>query len=132
MSLKAKVYQEHGTRVMEDVLPDGYTVIDTFHPCGTVTPWDYHGMRHQREYIRVLRAAGIEAIALTTSRRILHPHGTGPGGRVRFGDDMTPGTYRLAVPSEVALLATLALENHRADILNWLNNGGQIPAACLD
>ena len=69
MSLKAKVYQEHGTRVMEDVLPDGYTVIDTFHPCGTVTPWDYHGMRHQREYIRVLRAAGIEAIALTTLRK---------------------------------------------------------------
>ncbi|MFZ5832276.1 MAG: hypothetical protein ACOY3P_19495 [Planctomycetota bacterium] len=128
--MQTKTYVEHGTRVCEQLTPAGYAVIDTYHPCPTVTPWDYHGMKHQREFAYVLRSAGIECLCLITTRTILHPRGTGVNGAVRFGDDMTPGEYRIAVPEAQAQAAREAIDAHKKAIDRWLFTNGPMPEAC--
>ncbi len=111
-------------------VPEGWTEIDVYTPCSSTTPWDYYGMKHWNELSSVLRSAGIECQKLMTSRRIIHPQGSGPGGRVRFGDDMIPGTYRIAVAEIDVDRANLAISDHRAAVRDWLDNGGPMPEAC--
>jgi hypothetical protein len=119
---------EHNVEISHQPTPDGMVDVATYNPHST--PWDYHGGKFQREMIKVLAGAGIEGAALTTNRRNLVPMGTGPYGRVRFGDDMLPGTFRVAVKSEDRNAALAAIEAHKAAIDRWLNEGGTMPEAC--
>jgi hypothetical protein len=125
-----KHYIKNGLDIREDELPDGYVIVDEYHPCPTTTPWDYQGTRHQRQYTNALQAAGVDSVSLRTVMTILHPRGTGPGGRVRAGDNMTPGVYRIAVLKEMELFARAAIANHRAAIEAWLHNNGPFPEEC--
>jgi len=129
IAIRIKKYVEHGCNVVEDIPPEGWVVIDTYHPHST--PWDYHGMRHQRELSLVLREAGVGCVRLQKRSTIIHPMGTGPGGAVRFGDNMTPGVFHIAVAPESETAARAALKAHREAIENWLYNDGPMPAACL-
>ena len=128
-----KKYEKNGRRVCEDEIPPGYVVVDEYHPCSTVTPWDYYGMCHQREYAKVLTAAGISFVLLRTVETIIHPYGTGPGGMVRFGDNMLPGVFRIAVPKKQENAANVAIAAHKAAIAEWLKDiCAPMPAACYD
>ncbi len=106
--------EANGIRTVEEVCPDGWVVVDVYDPCSSVTPWDSYGRGHQREYGKVLKSAGIEFVPLRTSRTILQPMGSGSGGAVRFGDNMTPGTYQIAVPKGDETKARKAIAEHRA------------------
>ena len=102
METKTKTSTSNGIRTVEEVCPDGWEIVDTYNPCSSVTPWDCYGRSHQKRCRKALQAAGIDSISLQASRTILHPMGSGPGGSVRFGDSMTPGTYQTAVPEDKA------------------------------
>lgn len=122
-----KYTDEHGNTVREHKVPDGFTVIDTYHPHSC--PWDYYGMKHQRELQNVL--AEVCDVALPNINLTLgHPIGSGPGGRVRFGDNMTPGTFRLAVPADSVGKANAAIAAHKQAVDKWLWHGGEMPLAC--
>lgn len=123
-----QVRTEHGVEIREEPTPEGWIEVDVYNPHST--PWDYYGNKHLNEYSSVLKAAGIEHQTLRTNRRILHPMGTGPKGSVRFGDDMTPGTYRVAVPADSEEAAKAAIEAHKQAIRDWLDNGAPMPDAC--
>lgn len=114
----------------KQLCPDGWVEIDTYHPTSSVTPWDYYGGKHQREYCKVLCSAGLTPLALKTNETIVRPIGTGPGGAVRFGDNMLPGVYRIAVPAGQQAAACAAIEAHKVAIREWLDNGGEMPEAC--
>jgi len=105
-------------------------VIDTYHPCGSVTPWDYYGRKHQGEIGNVLRMAGIEHVKLTESHTHNAPVGTGPRGAVRFGDSMMPGVYRIAVGKSQVTKAREALATHKREINDWLARKCKMPVAC--
>jgi hypothetical protein len=131
--MENKAYDEHGVHVVEYLLPLGYQVIDAYNPCATVTPWDYHGMCHHREYSKVLATAGIESVLMRTTRVSLFPQGTGPGGAVRFGDNMLPSSYFIAVRDADVAAAHVAIANHRAEVDEWLKNPTRpIPVACCN
>jgi hypothetical protein len=121
---------ERHVEIREQLCPEGMVEVDVYHPCGSVTPWDYHGGKHQREYMTVLRAAGIESFGLTTNKKLLCPSGTGPGGSVRMGDNMTPGVYRIAVKTDEAGKAAQAFAAHKEAIRAWLDDGAAMPEAC--
>lgn len=95
--IKTDRHTENYVDVREQLCPSGYVEVDIYHLSSSTTPWDYYGGKHQREYRTVLKTAGIESIGLTTSKTLLCPTGTGSGGIVRMGDNMTPGIYRIAV-----------------------------------
>jgi len=128
MEITAKEYTKHGCQVREELPPDGWVVISicTPHSC----PWDYYGLKHNQEISNVMKAAGIQCVSLHTRSTVISPMGSGPGGRVRFGDNMTPGLYRVAVPQEDQSAAQIALNHHNVDIQDWLHNGGAMPEAC--
>ena len=129
--MDCKTYEEHGVHIVEDLVPEGYVIIDEYTPCHTVTPWDYYGMCHQREYSRVLNAAGIKCELLQTRKRLLHPVGTGPRGSVRMGDNMYPYDYRIAVLAADENAAYVAIAAHKAEIDKWLNDPSlPMPEAC--
>ena len=128
MQVKARTYVLHGVTHREEMVPHGFVVVDTYHP--HTTPWDYQGNKHTGEVKRVLLDAGIESVSLVTTETNNTPHGSGPGGRVRFGDAMMPGVYRVAVPKHKAPAARVALACHQEAIDRWLHDGGEMPAAC--
>jgi len=130
IQIKSKQFQLEGVMYSEDILPDGFTIVDTYTPTYSTTPWDYYGMCHQRELSRVLRNNNIEFVLLQTVKTRINPVGSGPKGRVRFGDDMMPGEYRIAVPHEKVIEAQLAFQKHKQAIQNWLNNKGPMPKEC--
>lgn len=101
--------------------PGGWRVVDSYTPCHTVTPYDYYGLKHQREIVGVLNAAGIECKTLEQKRRRLNPIGTGPGGRVRFGDDMVPSTYEVCVKKKHVTEARRVIEHHQARSRRFYN-----------
>ena len=125
-----KTHTEHSIRIVEEEVPAGHVVIDDYTPTSSVTPWDYYGGKHQREYSAVLKAAVIQHTLLTTHRTNLAPMGTGPMGRVRFGDDMMPGTYRISVTVADQSAALAAIEKHKQGIKDWLDGKAEMPAAC--
>ena len=128
MEITAKEYTRDGVKVREELPPDGWVVAALCRPHST--PWDYYGGKHNREMSRVLKGVGVECVALHTRETIVSPRGSGPGGRVRFGDNMMPGVYRVAVPKESLAAAQIALNHHDVDIQDWLHNGGEMPEAC--
>lgn len=119
---------EYGIESRETPVPEGFTVVETYHPHSC--PWDCYGRQFVRETQTVLKNAGIESVECSIRQTILHPHGSGPGGRVRLGDNMMPGAYRVAVKSDDMAKALQALEAHKTAIHDWLHNGGKMPEAC--
>lgn len=128
--IDTKVYNERGIRYRQMVCPEGYTIIDEYVPHHSVTPWDLYGLKHQQEYAKVLIAAGIVPQLLTTHRTRLWPIGSGPGGRVRCGDDMLPGVYSIAVLQSDVAYARQAITSHELEIQQWLAGLTAMPLAC--
>lgn len=122
-----QIREEHGVEYREEELPADHVVVDEYTP--HTTPWDCYGEQHLRELSFVLTAAGIPNIGLRLHRRNLVPRGSGPGGRVRFGDDMLASTYRIAVPAALVEVARAALQAHRQDVTDWLDYKRPCPAA---
>lgn len=116
---------DHGVRKIEFLPPEGWEIVSTFSPVST--PWDYHGGKHNREIAAVLLEAGILSLQMHTTETINRPYGTGPGGSVRFGDDMMPGTYTVAVAKEEVAAAKAALAKHDEAIRAWLHDDQPMP-----
>jgi hypothetical protein len=119
-----RTFNLYGVEHREQMVPHMWVVVDTFHP--HITPWDCTGGRHQRVLQAILREADIESLALVTHKRRLSPMGSGPGGRVRFGDDMLPGVYRTAVAKRDFQAAEKALATHREAVTQWLDQQGYL------
>lgn len=123
---------EFGARCTDDNIPDHLQVVDEHTPSSSTTPWDCYGRRHWREVALVLGAAGIACEAYEYrregTRAMGAPGGSGPGGRVRMGDDMMPSTYIVAVLPADLDRAKAALTQHRAAVDNWLFRNGPRPA----
>lgn len=128
ITTQRKTYTQNGIEYNEPEIPAGFVVIDSYTPHSC--PWDCYGNRHLRECSNVMTEAGIEHAALVTHRRVCAPFPSGPNGRVRFGDDMMPGEYRLAVPAAEAENASKALMGHRADVKAWIDGKRGMPKAC--
>lgn len=123
-------YVKNNCQYTEDITPKGMVEIDVYDPSPSTTPWDYYGMKHQREYRRVLHNAGIEHVVCLETRRLnLSPSGTGPGGSIRLGDSMMPHTYRIAVYEDDVNDAIQAIQEHKQAIDEWMG-GGPMPDAC--
>lgn len=125
---EVKVYDVGNCHIVEDQVPPGMVVIDEYHPHSC--PWDYYALCHQQEYSKVLSAAGIEHVLLRKLMTIIHPIGSGPRGMVRFGDNMTPGDYYIAVEKCNENAAIKAIVEHRQRIADWLDHNGPMPEAC--
>lgn len=125
--MKTHTYTTGNVRHVDDILPVGYVVVDVYTPTSSVTPWDYYGGKHQQEYRAVLKDANIECVLLENRLTIIRPVGTGPCGAVRFGDNMLPHTYLIAVKEKDAVAASTSILNHKAAINRWLMEGGPRP-----
>jgi hypothetical protein len=132
MSAKIEVVtrEQHGIRYVEDITPNEWVEVDVYTPCSTVTPWDYYGLMHTRPLQRVLDKVGIENLLLETRKTIIHPSGSGPKGMVRFGDNMMPHTYRIAVPMRDTYGAIQAIEAHKRAVSEWLDGKREMPEEC--
>lgn len=129
MNIETRIGTANGIESREQLTPHGWTDVWLYTPHSCL--WDYYGSKAQRERMYVLGAAGVECEPLVTSMRRTAPAGTGPGGRVRFGDDMMPGVYRVAVPNLQVTAAIVALDAHDAAIGAWLlDTGSPMPTAC--
>lgn len=126
--MSIQITEEHGVEIRHEPTPEGWIDVVVYNPHSC--PWDCYGRRNTNEYRQVFKEAGIESLGLETNCRILHPRGSGPGGRVRFGDDMTPGTYRVAVQAKDQVAALAAIAAHQEAITQWLHHGGPMPEAC--
>lgn len=105
---RTEVYQRDGIEYREQVVPEGWVVIDTFIPHSV--PWDIYGMQHTLDVWQKLIGNNIPAAICNIQERRLAPCGSGPEGSIRFGDDMLPGTFRVAVPRHLASRAEEALK----------------------
>jgi hypothetical protein len=120
---------EHGIEYRHEELPEGWAAVDVYEQCHTVVP--DHGGSRALELKAVLEAAGITARVLTTHRkRASVLIGSGPGGSVRFGDDMMHSIHRVAVPAAEAPAAHQALQDHERAVCRWLYEGAPMPEAC--
>jgi len=132
MQIKSRTYVHNGVTVREQMVPHMFVVVDTYHPFTSITPWDCYGSKHMREIQRVLATTGIESVSLVESHTRNTPVGTGPNGRVRFGDNMMPSIYRVAVPKHDAPAAQTAIAAHKAEIDKWINGDRiTLPLACI-
>lgn len=95
----------------------------TPHSC----PWDCYGNKWVIEMGRVMSKAKIAFEICETQRKKIAPMGTGPMGRVRFGDDMVPSIYTLYVSKYDDVAAYAAIHSHEKDVENWLYHGGAMP-----
>lgn len=130
MKVEMRTYRQDDVQVREQMVPSMFVVIDTYTPHST--PWDCYGNKHTREIKQVLLAAGIESVSLVTSETRIHPQGSGPQGRIRFGDNMMPGVYRVAVSKYKTQEAEVAIACHKNAIADWLDGSGDMPPACRD
>lgn len=92
------ITEEDGVRTIEQLCPDGYKEVDSYIPSSSICPWDHYGLSHQQEIYKLFTDLGLHPIKLVTNRTKIYPIGSGPNGRVRFGDDMLPSIYRIALP----------------------------------
>lgn len=127
MKLETREYNVDGIYHHEDIIPPMYVVIDTYIPSSC--PWDYYGMKHVQQLKYVLEKGGLHPEILITTRRSLFPHPTGPGGSVRFGDDMLPYIYKVAVKKHEDEKALQLINSFKAEIDNWLNQNHPMPDA---
>ncbi len=128
MKITTRTYVLHNVTHREQMVPPMFVVVDTYHPSGSVTPWDYYGGKHTGEIKRVLMDANIESVSLVEMQVNNTPRGSGPNGRVRFGDSMMPGVYRVAVSKYDVPAAERAIAAHQKAVEQWLHEGGKQPA----
>lgn len=108
--------------------PEGYALFTTYMPCHSTTPWDYYGMKHQQQVAAVLNHFGINVIQTSKNNDFKPSVGSGPGGRVRFGDGMRPATYYTFVRKSDIDKAVEVWEAHRAAVTKYLFHQGPKPA----
>ena len=126
LEIQTDIREEHGVQIREQLCPENWTEVDSYSACHTMP--DYYGVRHQSEIARVLKAVGLTIVCLTTRRTQLNPMGSGPGGRVRLGDDMMNSTYRIAVPENEKEQAANAIEAHSNAVKAWIAGEAEMPA----
>jgi hypothetical protein len=122
------VVREHGVETMTEPVKAGWVEFDTYWP--HASPWDYYARKHQWEIRNVLAAVGVDCYFRHTNQRILHPVGTGPRGRIRFGDDMMPGVYHVDVKVGDVEKAKAAMTVHEEAVQRWLERKAPMPEAC--
>jgi hypothetical protein len=121
-------YNLNGLKITEFKPDDPLMVtVKTYTPHSC--PWDYCGNKWMIEMGRVLAKVGIKHECCVTHRQRIAPQGTGPGGRVRFGDDMVPSEYRLYVSKYDDVATMAAINKHEAEVREWLYNHGPRPEA---
>jgi len=125
MEIKTRTYIDKGDTVREEQVPPTFVVVDTYHP--HTCPWDCYGNKHLHEIKQVLLTAGIESVGLVESHTNNSPMGSGPGGSVRFGDNMLPGIYRVAVPKHKVVHAREAIAANEKVVHAWLHENGPHP-----
>lgn len=101
--------------------------IAEYTPCRSVTPYGSYGSKQANQWRKIMANAGIVCEVTEEQRRIENPIGSGPGGAVRFGDDMLPSTYRLLVPIGQEIEARKALLVSEQETHDWLFNDGPKP-----
>ena len=124
--MKTRTYILHGCRYREEEIPDMYVVVSTYTPSSC--PWDGYGRKHLSEYKKVL--AEFNPVGLHTSGTLLNPAGTGANGRVRLGDAMTPGLYRVAVPKKHFVAAIDLIAEHKKALDDWCYGATPMLVAC--
>lgn len=84
-------YIEHGIVHVDPPLHEDETLIYLGSPSHTVTPYDVYARYIVKAAVLAFKRAQIDAEVVTCHRRRASVgFGTGPGGSVRFGDDMIP------------------------------------------
>lgn len=66
-------------------------------PNQSTCPWYVYANIAIERIKATLASVGIVCSVVEQRNKIDNPIGTGPGGRVRFGDDMLPSTYHIQV-----------------------------------
>ena len=123
------VYIQDGIEVREDDIPLGWSMVDYYQPHSC--PWDYYGNKQVMEWRAIMAKADIECKVCVTRKARVNPMGSGPGGRVRFGDEMMPSEYRLYVLPQYFAAAFRALESHDQAVSEWLHNNGPRPSTLV-
>ena len=126
--MESRTYVIDGVELREEMVPDGHFTIESYIPHST--PWDYYGNKQHRTWTLIMAGAGVPCQIRTIRKKRLHPHGTGPNGRVRFGDDMMPSEYHLCIPKRFHETAEKALLEHENSVHKWLHEAGKMPDAC--
>ncbi|MFT3991186.1 MAG: hypothetical protein QM680_07230 [Luteolibacter sp.] len=99
----------------DPVIRDDQTLIYLGTPSHTTTPYDFYARMLVKEARIAFARVGIPAEIVSCPRRIASVgYGSGPGGAVRFGDDMLPPDVQAIVPQEYEEGARQAWEDHRA------------------
>lgn len=117
---------ERVKQVRHPEVPDGYVELEVYRPHSS--PWDCYKRKQANEWSKVLK--DLRHVCEFVDETNMFPTGSGPGGRVRFGDDMMPGRVILWVHPNDFGEAVLALLEHKQAIRNWLHQGGPMPDAC--
>lgn len=124
-----KTYTEHRTIYRETLPPEGYSLVWESYP-------DINGENFAKsetaELRRVLSSANIVSVSCPIRRENASPMGSGPGGRIRFGDSMMPSTHRIFVPTDSLVAAKAAIDEHKAAIKLWLDKKDPMPTACYN
>jgi hypothetical protein len=79
-------------------IPEGFRVLTIATCSSSITPYDVWASRNARTIGDPLKEAGLDVRYVTQRRKRTTPTGSGPGGRVRFGDDMLPPNIHVIVP----------------------------------
>lgn len=86
----------------------------SYTPCSSIVPYDYHGRLGAMNIQEKLSAVGIESTVQEEKQRLENPIGSGPGGRVRVGDEMLPSIYHIQVDKKYEKKAKSIL-SHKID-----------------
>ena len=122
-----KMYTEHRTIYRETIPPEGYSLVWESYP-------DINGENFAEsetaELRRILSSANVVSVSCPIKRENAFPMGSGPGGRIRFGDSMMPSIHRIFVPADSLAAAKTAIDGHKAAIKLWLDGKAPMPVAC--
>jgi hypothetical protein len=124
-----KIYTDRSIEYREDEPSKGFVLCWERHP--TINE-DAFACREATEISRVLMlwGRGIQYENRPIRMRNTSPTGSGPGGRIRFGDDKMPTIQRIFVLAEKLSEAILAIEEHKKAVKQWLHHGAQMPEVC--
>lgn len=122
-----KIYTDRGIEYREDEPSEGFVLCWERHP--TINE-DNFAYREATEIGYVLWEKGIQYENRPIRRKNMCPSGSGPGGRIRFGDDMMATIQRIFVRSEDLSQALLAIQEHDNAVKQWLHHGAPMPQVC--
>lgn len=124
-----KIYTDRGIEYQEDEPSEGFVLCWERYP--TINE-DSFACREATEIGHVLMhwKRGIQYENRPIRMRNVSPIGSGPGGRIRFGDDMMPTIQRIFVREEKLSEALLAIEEHKQAVRQWLHHGAPMPEVC--